>query len=127
MIGESRTGRSLGSLFNNDPAPANLIREYLPTVARSVNFWQRKFPSDDMEVVLMTALYRAAYTWRPGPAGFFHWYIICLRSGIATVRRKYQRRARGLMEPGRGSHRRLPPVHQVQLRPDLIDSRYYYY
>lgn len=79
--------------FPPNPAAEKLVADYLAAVIRAASAWQSVYPHEDIEYIFVGALYRAAWTWRPGKASFWRWWNLKARGALATLRR---RRDRGL-------------------------------
>ncbi len=83
---------SLSDVWSDDPAAAELIRAHADSATKRAAYLSRRWPGFDWEPICHEALYLAAYTWRPGPAGFHHWLRrhIYQRAGnqLATIRRR---------------------------------------
>jgi hypothetical protein len=87
--------------LDNEEAKAHINAFSLWTM-RYGSKLERIYPgSVDWEGACFTALYRAAYGFKPGPdRGFFHWYLRELRGELGNRLRTHKRRSRLLRRRG---------------------------
>jgi hypothetical protein len=83
----NRTKR-IEDVISHDPGACKLIEEYLPQVPRKAWYWSQFYPFEDWEVLITQALYMAAFTHKPGPAGFYKWWEFKIRSKVSGVRKR---------------------------------------
>lgn len=120
------TNHSLASLLATGPvAPwrLDLIGRYSTAVAAHAPRLDARYPGEDCEPLMFTALYLAALTYRPGPREFWTWYQSKTRGQLNRLRQRRARHAAGLKDT-RG--RRAAPVRIIRLDPAAIDAQQSY-
>jgi len=84
---------STASLEQQDRAPDLIARHFAATAAHSRHL-QSRYPREDVEPRVMYALYKAAYTYQPGHAGFVHWLKIKILGETSMLRTRQAYRDR---------------------------------
>lgn len=116
--------------FPADPAAEKLVTDYLDAVVKASDYWQPRYPHDDMEFVFVGALYRAAWTYRPGKVPFWYWWNRKAKGALSRFRRRAQAYELGLLPKGPapkgGAKRRGPPIRLVPYSLESVDSIVYY-
>lgn len=120
----------LGDDANPDSYAAELIDAHLHAAPRIVAFHTSRHPREDVEAIVMMALYRAAYSFRPGPGTFYWWWKWMIQDGLSHILRREQRHRDGLFDthhpkPGE-TRKRMAPISVRWLSPVDFDKRFYY-
>lgn len=92
-------------------------------------YWQRRYPREDIEPAIMGALYRAAYSYRPGIGTFYHWFIWKAKGAISAIRKRHIRRHARIKARTRSKLGDLPLVsvwHLGEIQRDEFDARHWY-
>lgn len=63
-----------------------LIARYMGAAQRQARFLSCRYPREDVEPRVMYALYKTAYTYRPGKAGFIPWLNSKIRGETSMLR-----------------------------------------
>ena len=69
-------------------AAPGLIARYLPAARRQAQYLSRRYPREDVEPRVMYALYKAAYSFVPGRAGFVPWLNSKIRGETSMLRKR---------------------------------------
>lgn len=117
--------------FPPNPEAERRVADYLDAVIRASAAWQPTYPHEDIEYLFVGALYRAAWTYRPGPASFWRWWNRKAQGSLTGLNRRARRWERGLAYPGRLSAGRREamrghPIRMVGYSAEAVDGRYYY-
>ena len=94
-------------------AAPGLIEKHLAWAAKEARFRQVSFLGEDVERRIMTAVYKAAYSYQPGRGSFRLWLEWQIRGETSDLRRR------------RRYHESIG-VHRVAVRWADVDERYFY-
>lgn len=103
--------------FQSNPQAEKLVEDYLEAVLRACPPWQQRYPHEDIEYIFVGALYRAAWTWEPGKASFWHWWNRKARGSLSGIRRRIRRGTAGPMM-GTGAGEMLAGCAASECDPD---------
>ena len=67
----------------------DLIARYRAPVLRHAQHIQQHYPGEDVESRIIMGLYKAAYSWTPGPAGFVHWLRKKIRGEMSMIKLRF--------------------------------------
>jgi hypothetical protein len=131
--GKRRNADRLAELMaaaGDDPGACGLIASYMAAAQRQVDYLQHRYSHEDVEPMVMQALYLAAFTHKPGGKSFYWWFKIKLRGQTSRFRRHAKHREIGYLRagrPGAGTVRqRIPPLKRVAYSERLIDHHFVY-
>ena|SRR5271166_1273468 len=94
-------------------AAPDLIVTYMRSAMRYVQLASQLYPHEDVEPRVMYGLYKAAYTYKPGKAGFINWLRTKVRGEMSMIRQKHRRQV-------------YNGVHLESLNTFRVDDRFYY-
>lgn len=121
--------QTLDSLISDDPAAISLIESHLEAAKRQADYWQRLYPREDIEPIVMQALYVAAFTFKPGKGSFYFWFRWKLRGALSTVQRRAKRFREGSyccgVPPRDRPRHRNPPIRICSLNLQCVDCHFY--
>jgi hypothetical protein len=130
--GKPRNADRLAELMaavGDNPNACELISSHLAAAQRQVDHFQHRYPHEDVEPVIMQALYLAAFTFN-GQGTFYFWFRTKILGQTARFRRAAKHREIGYLRRGRlraGTVRqRIPPLHRVAYSERLIDEHLLY-
>ncbi len=92
---------------------AELIARHFAATAAYARYLQLRYPREDVEPRVMYALFKAAYTYRPGSAGFLHWLHIKILGETSVLRT-------------RQAYRDKHGIRIANLDVSLLDERFCY-
>jgi hypothetical protein len=132
--GKRRNADRLAELMaavGDDPSACRLISSYMAAARRQVDHLQNYWPYEDVEPVVMQALYLAAFTYKPAAGkSFYSWFKIKLLGQTSRFRRAAKHREIGYLRPGRPGagtvRQRIPPLKRVAYSKRLIDEHLSY-
>ena len=128
--GRRNADRLAELLTRGNPDACALISSHLAAAQRQVDYFQHRYPHEDLEPFIMQALYLAAFTFN-GRGTFYYWFRSKILGQTSRFRRAAKHREIGYLRPGRPAgdgtaRQRIPPLHRVAYSVRLLDQHFWY-
>jgi hypothetical protein len=75
-------------------AAPDLIARHLEIVRQHAGYLARQYPREDVEPRIVYALYKAAYSFRPGTSSFKHWLHVKIAGELTGLKWLQDRKQR---------------------------------